>query len=124
MNVTDCPFCKIDREIILETELCLVVYDKYPVNEGHVLVVPKRHVSNYFDLEQEEVDSIWQMVNKVKLILDAKYKPQGYNVGFNIGRAAGQTIDHVHIHVIPRYKGDMNDPTGGVRHVIPDKGKY
>jgi len=124
MNIQDCPFCNIDREIILSSDLCLAVYDKYPVNKGHVLIISKRHVEDYFDLDEKEIESIWKMVIEVKNILDIKYNPQGYNIGFNVGKEAGQTIDHVHIHVIPRYTGDMDDPTGGVRHVIPEKGKY
>ena len=83
-----------------------------------------RHVSNYYDLTQDEIDRLWKQVHEVKNFLDGKYQPNGYNIGFNVGRSAGQTIDHVHIHVIPMYKGDMEDPTGGVRHVIPEKGKY
>lgn len=124
MKQKDCPFCDINREIILESDLCLAFYDQYPVNKGHTLVIPKRHVKDYFELSQEEVYDVWQMVGKVQEFLEIEYNPNGYNIGFNVGRDAGQTIDHVHIHVIPRYKGDMEDPTGGVRHVIPEKGKY
>ena len=120
----DCPFCNPDRQIILNSDLVFAVYDKYPVSKGHILVIPKRHVRNYFDLNKNEMASIWEMVTQVKTILDSKNKPQGYNIGFNVGEAAGQTINHVHIHVIPRYTGDMEDPTGGVRHVIPWKGRY
>jgi diadenosine tetraphosphate (Ap4A) HIT family hydrolase len=120
----ECPFCNINREIVFDSELCIAVFDKYPVNKGHILVIPKRHISNYFDLEKNEIDSIWEMVNKVKNLIDLKYEPQGYNIGFNVGKTAGQTVDHVHIHVIPRYRGDMEDPSGGVRHVIPEKGRY
>lgn len=119
-----CPFCNIDREIILDSDLCYAVYDKFPVNLGHILVIPKRHVKDYFELDKNEVDSLWEMVSRVKALIDLNHNPQGYNVGFNVGESAGQTIEHVHIHVIPRYKGDMEDPTGGVRHVIPGKGKY
>lgn len=124
MKPKDCPFCNIDRELILTSEYCLAIYDRYPVNKGHVLVIPKRHVKDYFDLRQDEIDSVWKLVAKVKDYLDSKYAPRGYNVGFNVGPEAGQTIDHVHIHIIPRYSGDMDDPTGGVRHVIPERGKY
>ena len=124
MSTEICPFCKPDREIVLRSDTCLAIYDKYPVNKGHMLVIPKRHVKDYFDLDHSEVESIWNMVHQVKKFLDSEYHPQGYNIGFNIGHDAGQTIDHVHIHVIPRYKGDMDDPTGGVRHVIPERGKY
>jgi diadenosine tetraphosphate (Ap4A) HIT family hydrolase len=120
----DCPFCNIDREIIMSSDLCFAVYDKFPVSAGHVLVIPKRHVRDYFELDIKELASLWEMVTQVKTIIDSKYKPQGYNIGFNVGESAGQTVNHVHIHVIPRYRGDMEDPAGGVRHVIPGKVKY
>jgi len=94
------------------------------VNPGHVLVISKQHVSDYFDLSDDEVAGLWKMVAEMKSFLQEKFKPHGFNVGFNVGREAGQTIDHVHIHIIPRYAGDMEDPTGGVRHVIPERGKY
>lgn len=124
MNSKDCPFCEIDREIIMDSELCFSIYDQYPVNKGHILVIPKRHVGDYFHLNHDETDSLWEMVHEAKVFLENKFNPQGFNVGFNVGHEAGQTIDHVHIHVIPRYSGDMENPTGGVRHVIPEKGKY
>ena len=124
MNSKDCPFCETDQEIILDSELCFSIYDKYPVNKGHILIIPKRHVGDYFQLQHDEVDSIWEMVHEVKVFLENEFNPQGFNIGFNVGHEAGQTIDHTHIHVIPRYSGDMDDPTGGVRHVIPEKGKY
>lgn len=124
MKEETCPFCKVDRELIGESKLSFAIFDKYPVGEGHALIITKRHVSDYFDLEHEEVKDIWELVAEIKSILQRKYHPDGFNVGFNIGLAAGQTIDHVHIHIIPRYSGDMDDPTGGVRHVIPEKGKY
>lgn len=124
MNEKPCPFCKVDRELIRESKLSFAIFDKYPVGKGHVLVIAKRHVSNYFDMGPEEVKDIWDLVTEIKTYLQNKYKPDGFNVGFNIGIAAGQTIGHVHIHVIPRYIGDMEDPTGGVRYVIPEKGKY
>ncbi|MCK4823658.1 HIT family protein [bacterium] len=120
----DCPFCNIDREILAGSDLCLAIYDKYPVNKGHVLVVSRRHVEDYFSLEQDEVEEIWKLVEEVKGLIQLEFQPAGFNIGFNVGPVAGQTIDHVHIHVIPRYEGDMEDPTGGVRHVIPGKGKY
>ena len=120
----NCPFCNPDREVIGEAEHCFALYDKYPVNPGHVLIVSKRHAGDYFDLNGEEVACMWEMVARMRTFLEEEFRPQGFNVGFNVGAPAGQTIDHVHIHVIPRYAGDMDDPTGGVRHVIPEKGKY
>lgn len=108
----------------MESDLCLAFYDKYPVNTGHVLVVSRRHIEDYFELGKDELEDMWKMVSEVRDFLKEKFDPGGFNVGFNSGAEAGQTIDHVHIHIIPRYRGDMKDPTGGVRHVIPEKGKY
>lgn len=127
MNHTDCPFCNIKNykdEIVCETELSISILDRYPVSVGHTLVIPKRHVKNYFDLTQDEVVDLWSMVNNVKESLDYMYKPDGYNIGINVGEVAGQTIPHCHIHVIPRYNGDVEDPQGGIRGCIPDKMKY
>jgi len=120
----NCPFCMPDREVIREAQHCFAIYDLYPVNPGHVLVISRRHVANYFDLEEGEVAGLWKLVAEMRSFLEKEFQPDGFNVGFNIGATAGQTIDHVHIHVIPRYAGDMDDPTGGVRHVIPERGKY
>lgn len=121
-----CPFCKPEsgRELILENELCYCVYDKYPVSKGHALIIPKRHCADYFELTGEEQTSCWKMVNELKVILDKKYQPDGFNIGINVNEVAGQTIPHVHIHLIPRYKGDVEQPEGGVRGVIPEKRTY
>jgi diadenosine tetraphosphate (Ap4A) HIT family hydrolase len=100
------------------------MYDKFPVTEGHTLIIPKHHVESLFMLSENDAVSLTRMIREVKDIIDKKYKPKGYNIGINEGRAAGRTIDHLHIHLIPRYEGDMEDPTGGVRHVIPEKGNY
>ena len=123
---SQCPFCTIEpgREIIVENENIFVVYDKYPINTGHALIIPKRHCQNYFDLTKQEQKDCWIIVNEVKQILSQKFNPDGFNIGININEAAGQTIDHVHIHLIPRYKGDIENPEGGVRGVIPDKRMY
>lgn len=125
MNNT-CPFCHLDsnRTVILETDLFFAIHDVYPVSPGHVLVIPKRHCDSFFDLNSIEQNDALLLVNKVKVYLDMNFHPDGYNIGINIGVAAGQTIPHVHIHVIPRYNGDMPDPKGGVRGVIPEKQKY
>lgn len=118
-----CPFC--DSEVaILKNELAYARYDIYPVNEGHILVVPLRHVSSFFDLTSEERDAIFKLVDELKALLDKEHQPDGYNIGINVGESAGQTVWHVHVHVIPRYKDDMEDPRGGVRGVIPEKQKY
>ena len=112
------------RELIVETATVFSFYDKFPVSKGHALVVPKRLVSNYFELTLKEQMACWIVVNKVKAILQEKYNPDGFNIGINANEAAGQTIWHCHIHVIPRYKGDVEVPRGGVRGVIPRKKDY
>jgi diadenosine tetraphosphate (Ap4A) HIT family hydrolase len=123
---SDCPFCCPNGELVFLSEMATVyaILDQYPVTEGHSLVIPKRHVSDYFKLSIKEQRACWIMVNRVKEILEYKYQSDGYNVGINVGMAGGQTISHVHIHLIPRYKNDVSDPTGGVRHVIPGRGNY
>lgn len=122
----NCPFCKLDtdREIITESATAYAIYDKYPVSEGHALVIPKRHLANYFELSFKEQSACWLVLNRTQKIIQKKYQPQGFNIGVNIGDAAGQTVHHVHIHLIPRYEGDVPAPEGGVRGVIPRKQKY
>ena len=125
MTITDCPFCEVsDSEIVLNNELCFARWDKFPVSDGHALIIPFRHFSNYFDATQHEKNAIWSLVEDVKHEIRQEHSPDGYNIGVNIGRAAGQTIPHLHFHIIPRYEGDMDDPKGGIRGVIPKKQKY
>ena len=116
------PFLAKPR--LLESEIGFVIYDGFPVSEGHCLVVPNRVYADYFDSTQEELDGLHALVVETKSLLEEEYSPDGYNVGINCGEAAGQTVSHMHIHVIPRYKTDMEDPRGGVRGVIPSKQKY
>lgn len=122
----DCPFCNpdFDRELIVESPNAYAIYDKFPVNEGHSLIIPKRHCEDYFDLTFEEQTECVFMLNKVKEIVSKRFKPDGFNVGINVGEKAGQTVNHVHIHLIPRYDGDVEEPRGGVRGVIPNKRNY
>lgn len=122
----DCPFCVIEnsREIIAESELSLAFYDGYPVSPGHALIIPKRHVSSFFDLSEEERLDMLKLADQVKKILDNKFHPDGYNIGVNVGESAGQSVFHVHMHIIPRYTGDVENPKGGVRGVIPSKQSY
>lgn len=101
-----------------------VIFDNFPVSEGHSLIIPKRVYSSYFDSTEEELKGFDELIFQTKDYLDKKFKPQGYNVGVNCGLVSGQTIDHVHIHLIPRYENDVEDPRGGVRGVIPSKQKY
>ena len=119
----NCPFCG-DPEIIIENELAFASWDSYPVNAGHCLITPRRHIAEYFQATAEEKAAIWALVDEMKAIIDKKYKPDGYNIGINIGTAAGQSVPHIHIHIIPRYWGDVENPKGGVRGVIPHRQKY
>jgi diadenosine tetraphosphate (Ap4A) HIT family hydrolase len=125
-NNLKCPFCNPDpsREIIAKSSLVYSIYDSFPVNKGHALIIPKRHCANYFELTREEQFACWSLLNEVKNMIEQKYIPDGFNVGININQAAGQTIPHVHIHLIPRYVGDVSNPRGGVRGVIPNKQNY
>jgi len=119
----DCPFCGSPK-ITIENELAFAHYDSYPVSAGHCLIIPRRHVAEYFQGTAEEKAAIWALVDEMKIIIDEEYKPDGYNIGVNIGTAAGQSVPHIHIHMIPRYKGDVENPKGGVRGVIPHRQKY
>jgi len=119
-----CVFCQPHDEIILENELAYALFDRFPVSKGHALVIPKRHVADFFDLQFDEQTACLSILNELKRILDEQYDPDGYNIGVNVGRIAGQSIHHVHIHLIPRYKGDVKNPLGGVRNVIVSKADY
>ncbi|SER70355.1 HIT family protein [Salisediminibacterium halotolerans] len=123
MNSQYCPFCS-DIEVIAENEKAFAVYDKYPVNPGHVLIIPKRHVTDYFETTPAEKEAMHELLEQLRLRLSAEKSPDAFNVGINCGLAAGQTIFHVHMHLIPRYEGDVEDPSGGVRGVIPERQKY
>jgi len=121
------PFLTISpAEWLCANDRCFAIYDRFPVSPGHVLVITRRVVPTCFDCTPPEQQALMELVGEVKRMLDERLnpKPDGYNVGFNAGAAAGQTMPHVHVHVIPRYSGDMRDPRGGVRHVIPDKAHY
>lgn len=121
-----CPFCNLNPkvELLSETATAVAFLDGYPVSKGHTLIIPKRHVADYFDLTVHEQQSLWLLVNHCKKILTERYNPDGFNVGINVREAAGQSVFHVHIHLIPRYKGDVENPKGGVRGVIPRKMRY
>ena len=122
----DCPFCNIGEhvEVLFKADTAMAILDSFPISPGHALVIPKRHVADYFELTFEEQNELWQLVNRCKVILQDRFHPDGFNIGINVGEMAGQSIFHVHIHLIPRYKGDMKNPKGGVRHIIPGKGYY
>jgi diadenosine tetraphosphate (Ap4A) HIT family hydrolase len=120
----DCIFCSPDRPLIAENDHAIAILDGFPVNPGHALIIPRRHAAAIFDLSPDEYSACFELVRVVKAILDESHHADGYNVGVNSGEAAGQTVMHAHIHVIPRYQGDVENPRGGVRHVIPGKGFY
>ncbi|MBN3037709.1 MAG: HIT family protein [Candidatus Diapherotrites archaeon] len=113
-----CPFCDLDEEVVLENDLAFAVRDINPVTRGHMLVIPKRHVTDFFELSGDEVRGIYSLLVEAKQLIDREYAPAGFNVGVNNGRAAGQGIFHVHVHLIPRYAGDswkregVRKPTG------------
>ena len=102
----------------------LVVRDAFPISPGHTLIIPKRHVGSFFDLSSDEREDLMSLLGTAKANVEAEFKPDGYNIGINDGPVAGQTVPHLHVHLIPRYKGDMPDPRGGVRWIIPDKADY
>ena len=121
-----CPFCAriASGDIVLGNDLAAAFPDGFPVSAGHTLVVSRRHLADYFELSPDERAAIWALVPEVKVRLDGEHRPSGYNVGINVGRAAGQTVWHAHVHVIPRYEGDVEDPRGGVRWVLRGKARY
>ncbi len=120
-----CPFCNpVAEAIVADNELCYARHDRYPVNPGHLLVIPFRHVSDYFELTPAEGAAILDLISICRSLIEEQYSPDGYNIGVNVGEAAGQTIPHVHFHVIPRYAGDVKYARGGIRAVIPDKRHY
>lgn len=124
MAGNDCIFCKPQREILAQNAHAIAVFDTYPVSPGHSLILPLRHVVTIWDLPEDEYLACYALVRALKPVLEARFKPDGFNVGVNCGEAAGQSVWHAHIHVIPRFKGDTPFPKGGVRHVIPLKGSY
>ncbi len=120
-----CPFCTPDaRDIAAENDLAYARFDAFPANPGHMLVIPFRHTASYFDLTAEEQAAIHALIGRCREIVEERYAPDGYNIGVNIGPAAGQSVDHVHIHFIPRYLGDAEATRGGIRGVIPHRRDY
>ena len=125
-DLHNCPFCapEAERELLTESATVYAILDKYPVSPGHALVIPKKHIVDYFELSTHTKTALWLMSDRVKDLLTERFQPDGFNVGINVGAAAGQTVPHMHIHIIPRYAGDVENPRGGVRGVIPGKGNY
>lgn len=119
----ECLFCK-KKEYIIENEVGYAIFDENPVSLGHMLIIPKMHVDNFFEADENTRAQLCVLLNQAKQLLDKKYHPDGYNIGMNCGEVAGQSIMHLHIHLIPRYLHDCENPKGGVRGVIPDKMHY
>lgn len=116
--MSECIFCNCNNsEIIAENRWAFAILDHFPVNEGHCLIIPKRHFPNFFEATEEEIKAIYSLLHEVKEMFDVQYEPAGYNIGVNVGVHAGQTIEHMHVHLIPRYVGDVSDPRGGVRNL-------
>ena len=121
----DSPFLSIPEDDWLANDaLTFAFFDSNPTSPGHTLIVPRRAISSWFDASPEELASALSLLGRVKRELDARFLPQGYNVGFNDGAAAGQTVFHAHLHVIPRYTDDVIDPRGGIRHAVIGRGYY
>ena len=125
MHDDDSPFLAVPAsEWLAANDHAFVIADRFPVSPGHALVVPRRAIATWWEASDDERAGILALIDELKCQLDAELRPDGYNVGFNAGAAAGQTVRHFHVHVIPRYRGDVPDPRGGVRHAIPGKGNY
>ena len=125
MSESKCPFCPPPAErVVEENDLAAAFNDAYPVAGGHCLIIPKRHVASWFETTAEERTALFELVDRVKQRLEDFASPDGYNIGINDGRSAGQTVFHLHIHLIPRRTGDVQNPRGGVRGVFPGKADY
>lgn len=129
MTERNCPFCEIAAQPSHERrgavgKFFYVLRDGFPVTDGHTLIIPNRHVASFFELTADEKSELLGLLDSVKSSLDANHQPDGYNIGINDGVAAGQTVPHLHIHVIPRYLVPGQDPRGGIRWVIPEKADY
>jgi diadenosine tetraphosphate (Ap4A) HIT family hydrolase len=125
MTTKPCPFCTLpDERVIDQNDHGLVIRDGFPISPGHTLIIPKRHIGSFFDLNIAERSDLLGLLDKAKTALDNEFNPNGFNIGINDGPAAGQTVPHLHIHLIPRYAGDRADPRGGVRWIIPEKADY
>jgi diadenosine tetraphosphate (Ap4A) HIT family hydrolase len=121
-----CPFCgRVTSGLVTgQSEAAVAFSDGFPISPGHTLVVPRRHAASIYDLDAAEQADLWQLVAQVRNQLARELHPDGFNIGINDGPAAGQTIEHAHIHIIPRWKGDVPDPRGGIRWVLPERARY
>ena len=122
----ECFFCKCinDKDYSFENEYAIGRFDDFPVNKGHIEIIPKRHIKDWWETTKEEKNKIFDLLDEAKKLLDEKYHPDAYNIGMNLGEEAGQSIMHLHVHLIPRYKGDVDNPRGGIRGVIKEKQNY
>ena len=124
-KMTICPFCTIEESLVVAQNATAIAFrDAYPVADGHTLVIPREHVSSIFDLSEAKQSQLWQLVAQVRAALAKQLTADSFNIGINDGETAGQTVPHAHVHIIPRYQGDVPDPRGGVRWIIPEKAAY
>lgn len=120
-----CPFCSLaPGRVVEENDHAVWIYDGFPVSPGHSLIIPKRHVGSFFDINMSERLAMLALLDKAKEAIENEFHPDGFNIGINDGSAAGQTVPHLHLHLIPRFNGDVKDARGGIRWVIPDKADY
>ncbi len=124
----NCFFCDIQKEkdpqVFLESENFIARFDDFPISKGHCEIIPRRHIVSFFDLTEKDATDMVRLIKKAKKTLDQEFTPDAYNIGVNEGEAAGRTVPHFHLHIIPRYKGDVANPRGGVRNIIPHKADY
>src|SRR6185295_15237455 len=121
----NCPFCSIDpSRIVFSNDLVIAIWDVFPVSPGHLLIIPRRHTPAWSSLDSADKAAVWLAVDQCQAVISERFRPDGFNVGFNENPAAGQTVFHFHLHIIPRYVGDVADPRDGVRHIIPEKANY
>ena len=120
-----CPFCAAEIPgAVLANDHAVAVYDGFPVTPGHSLIIPRRHMASFFEANREERSALLDLLEEMRALLQREHNPDGFNIGINDGAAAGQTVMHLHIHLIPRYAGDTGDPRGGVRWIMPEKAPY
>jgi diadenosine tetraphosphate (Ap4A) HIT family hydrolase len=125
MPPAECPFCSIaPAEVLITRPLAIARHDLFPVSKGHTLIIPRRHVRSFFETTADERREMMELLDETKAVLDREQRPDAYNIGINDGAAAGQTVMHLHIHLIPRYIGDVADPRGGVRWIVPRQAEY
>ena len=124
-SIMACPFCTLPADrIVASNELAVVIRDGFPISPGHTLIIPKRHHGSFFEATADERNSMLALLDQARREIATELSPDGFNIGINDGAAAGQTVPHLHLHLIPRYEGDSRDPRGGVRWLMPEKADY